>query len=89
MDERRTLRVGEAIRVELTEIIGFEMEDPRLREVDVTEVQVSPDSRHATVKIAVPVYLNIQGVLKADPVTVVTAIRSHGWNRCLCCDRSD
>src|SRR5690349_21162895 len=52
MDERRTLRVSEAIREELCEIIGFEMEDPRLREVDVTEVHVSPDSRHANVKIA-------------------------------------
>jgi ribosome-binding factor A len=52
MDERRTLRVSEAIREELSEIIGFEMEDPRLLEVDVTEVHVSPDSRHASVKIA-------------------------------------
>lgn len=52
MDERRTLRVSEAIREELTEIIGFEMEDPRIHEVDVSEVHVSPDSRHATVKIA-------------------------------------
>jgi ribosome-binding factor A len=52
MDQRRTLRVSEAVREELSEIIGFEMEDPRLREVDVTEVHVSPDSRHATVKIA-------------------------------------
>jgi len=52
MDERRTLRVSEAVREELTEIIGFEMEDPRLRDLDVTEVHVSPDSRHATVKIA-------------------------------------
>jgi len=52
MDERRTLRVSEAIREELTEIIGFEMEDPRVLGVDVTEVHVSPDSRHATVKVA-------------------------------------
>jgi ribosome-binding factor A len=52
MDERRTLRVSEAVREELVEIIGFEMEDPRVREVDVTEVHVSPDSRHATVKVA-------------------------------------
>ena len=48
MDERRTLRVSEAVREELTEIIGFEMEDPRLLAVEVTEVQVSPDGRHAT-----------------------------------------
>jgi ribosome-binding factor A len=53
MDERRTLRVSEAVREELAEIIGLEMEDPRLLAVDVTEVHVSPDSRHATVKVAV------------------------------------
>jgi ribosome-binding factor A len=52
MDERRTLRVSEAVREELAEIIGFELDDPRVAEVDVTEVSVSPDSRHATVKIA-------------------------------------
>ena len=52
MDERRTLRVSEAVKEELTEIIGFEMDDPRLLEVDVTDVQVSPDSRHAAVKVS-------------------------------------
>src|SRR5450432_175041 len=53
MDERRTLRVSEAVREELAEIIGFELEDPKLLAVDVTEVHVSPDSRHASVKVAV------------------------------------
>jgi ribosome-binding factor A len=52
MDVRRILRVSEAIREELSEIIGFEMDDPRLSAVDVTLVQVSPDSRHAVIKIA-------------------------------------
>jgi ribosome-binding factor A len=51
MDERRTLRVSEAVREELAEIIGFELDDPRLLAVDVTEVHVSPDSRHASVKV--------------------------------------
>lgn len=53
MDERRTLRVSEAVREELAEIVGFEMSDPRLTDVDVTDVHVSPDSRHATIKVAV------------------------------------
>jgi ribosome-binding factor A len=51
MDERRTARVAEAVREELSEIIGFEMDDPRLTALDVTSVQVSPDGRHATLKI--------------------------------------
>ena len=51
MDVRRILRVSEAVKEELAEIIGFEMDDPRLLEVDVTDVQLSPDSRHATIKV--------------------------------------
>jgi len=53
MDERRTARVSEAVREELSEIIGFEMDDPRVSAVDVTDVHVSPDARHATVKVAI------------------------------------
>jgi ribosome-binding factor A len=53
MDDHRVERVSEAIREELYEIIAFEMEDPRLISVDVTEVHVSPDSRNATVKVVV------------------------------------
>jgi ribosome-binding factor A len=52
MDERRTLRVSEAVREELTEIIGFETDDPRLLAVEVTEVHMSADGRHATVRVA-------------------------------------
>jgi ribosome-binding factor A len=52
MDERRTARVSEAVREELSEIIGFEMEDPRLAEVTITGCHVSPDGRYATVKVA-------------------------------------
>jgi len=39
--------------VELAELIGFELDDPRLAAVDVTGVRVSPDSRYATVKVAI------------------------------------
>src|SRR5215468_4920290 len=53
MDERRTLRVSEAVREELAEIIGFETADPRLLAVEVGEVHVSPDGRHATIKVAI------------------------------------
>ena len=52
MDEHRTLRISEAVREELGEIIGFETSDPRLLAVEVTEVRVSPDGRHATVRVA-------------------------------------
>jgi ribosome-binding factor A len=53
MDERRTLRVSEAVREELSEIIGFETADPRLLAVEVVEAHVSTDGRHATVKVKI------------------------------------
>ncbi len=46
------MRVSEALREELAELIGFELDDPRLASVDVTEVHVSPDGRYARVKFA-------------------------------------
>jgi ribosome-binding factor A len=52
MDERRTLRVSEAVREELIELVGFEMEDPRLTPVEISDVNVSQDGRHATVRVA-------------------------------------
>ena len=51
MDPYRSQRVSEAIREELSEIIGYEMADPRLGMVDVTEVLVTPDKRHARVRL--------------------------------------
>jgi len=53
MDAHRTGRVSEAVREELSEIISFEMADPRLSDLVVTEVHVSPDMRHAHVKVGV------------------------------------
>jgi ribosome-binding factor A len=53
MDERRTARVSEAVREEISEILGFEMDDPRLAAVEVTDVQVSPDGRHAAVRVGI------------------------------------
>ena len=52
MDVRRTLRVSEAVREELSELIGFETEDPRLLAVEVSDVQVTPDGKHAHIKVA-------------------------------------
>lgn len=52
MQQHRSQRVSEAVREELSEIIGFELSDPRLASVDVTEVAVSPGSRYATVKVS-------------------------------------
>ena len=53
MDDHRSQRVSLAVKEELAEIIGFEMDDPRLIDVSVTGTEVSPDMRHAHVKVAV------------------------------------
>lgn len=51
MDERRTLRVSVAVQEELAELIAFELKDPRLTDVVVTEAHVSPDAKHAHIKV--------------------------------------
>src|ERR1700744_1853283 len=53
MDDHRTQRVSLAVHEELSEIIGFEMDDPRLATVNVTTTEVSPDMRHAHVKVSI------------------------------------
>jgi ribosome-binding factor A len=54
MDARRSQRLSEALREELTEIIALEMADPRTDGVYVTEVQLSPDARLAVVRLFIP-----------------------------------
>jgi len=49
----RTERISEALREELTELIGYELSDPRISSATVTGIEVSPDKRHALVRIGV------------------------------------
>jgi ribosome-binding factor A len=49
----RTERISEALREELSELIGYELSDPRVGSATVTGVEVSPDKRHAFVRIGV------------------------------------
>jgi len=52
MDPRRTERVAETLKHELEELINYELDDPRIGSVTVTEVVISPDMRHAHVRLA-------------------------------------
>ncbi len=52
MDPHRTERLSEALREELAELIEYELEDPRLAGVTVTEAHLGPDGRHLRVTIA-------------------------------------
>jgi ribosome-binding factor A len=51
MDTHRTERISEALREELGELIGYELTDPRIGDAVVTEVLVSPDKKHAQVRL--------------------------------------
>jgi ribosome-binding factor A len=53
MEEHRARRVSEAVKEELAELIGFEMDDPRLATVNVTSAEVSSDMRTAHIKVAI------------------------------------
>ncbi len=51
MAAHRTERVSELLREELGELIAYELSDPRIGDAMVTEVLVSPDMRHAQVRL--------------------------------------
>jgi ribosome-binding factor A len=52
MSSRRSDRVNDLLRQELTTLIQREMADPRVRLAVVSEVHVSPDLRHARVLVS-------------------------------------
>jgi ribosome-binding factor A len=54
MDNHRAERVSEALREELGEMISYELSDPRIGDAVITEVLVSPDMRHAQVRVHIP-----------------------------------
>lgn len=66
MDTHRTERISEALREELGELIGYELTDPRIGDAIVTEVLVSPDKKHAQVRLH----------LQADPEKQQETIRA-------------
>jgi ribosome-binding factor A len=47
----RTERLAEALKDEIAEVVGFELEDPRVEAVTVTDVKVSDDLRDAKVYV--------------------------------------
>ena len=63
---RRPERLAETLREEIAEVVGFELDDPRVEMVTVTEVNVAPDLRDAKVYVLVDgSEEEIKGALKA------------------------
>ncbi len=50
---RRPERLGEALKIEIAEVVGFELVDPRLEMVTVTDVELSSDTRDAKVFVLI------------------------------------
>ncbi len=50
---RRPERLAEVLREEVTEIVGYELKDPRLQAVTVTDVRVSENMRDAKIFVVV------------------------------------
>ena len=50
---RRTDRVADVLRAELSSLLLRDVHDPRVKMASVTEVDVSPDLRRAVVKVSV------------------------------------
>jgi ribosome-binding factor A len=50
---RRKERVADSLKEEIAQIVGYELEDPRLTMVTVTDVRLSADKRAARVYVTV------------------------------------
>jgi ribosome-binding factor A len=52
MSSQRLQRVAEVLRYEISELVRLKIRDPRLGFVTITNVEVSPDLRHAKVFVS-------------------------------------
>ena len=50
---RRPARLAETLREEIAEVVGFELDDPRVEMVTVTDVTVADDLRDAKVYVLI------------------------------------
>ena len=53
MTSRRTLKAASAIREVVSSAILIDLQDPRVRDVTVTQVEVAPDMRQAKVHVSI------------------------------------
>ena len=73
MSSRRTQKAAEAIREVVSMAILTELKDPRVRDVTVTHVEVTPDMRQAKV------YVSIMGDEKKQKLTLHGLENSAGF----------
>lgn len=51
--QHRSIRLAESLRSELGEILNYELNDPRITSMTVTEVQMGPDHKKAHIRLAI------------------------------------
>jgi ribosome-binding factor A len=51
--KRRTNRMGDLVRAELSDLLLRHVQDPRIKLVSLTSVEVSPDMRRASIRVSV------------------------------------
>ncbi|MGA1839940.1 MAG: 30S ribosome-binding factor RbfA [bacterium] len=61
---KRTDRIGELIREEISSILREDVKDPRLGMLSVTKVRVTPDLRHAHIYISPFKKEDVEDILK-------------------------
>jgi ribosome-binding factor A len=50
--KRRTHRMGDLVRAELSDLLLREVQDPRIKLVSLTSVEVTPDMRRAVIRVS-------------------------------------
>lgn len=75
MDERRQLRVADAIREELSELVVYELADPQIALLGITGVHLSPDGKKADVLV------RIEGGDKRRDTTLAALAKASGFLR--------
>jgi ribosome-binding factor A len=50
--KRRTNRMGDLVRAELSDLLLRHVQDPRIKLVSLTSVEVSPDMRRASIRVS-------------------------------------
>ena len=75
MDERRQLRVADAIREELSELVVYELADPKIALLGITGVHLSPDGKKADILV------RIEGDDSYREATLTALARAAGFLR--------
>ena len=75
MDERRQQRVADAIRNELSELVVYELADPRIMLLGITGVHISPDGKKADVLV------RLDGDAKHRDETLAALEKASGFLR--------